>query len=673
MKKLLIIFLLALINLSCQSQTPGQKISDMPTVSSVNGNELIPCVYAGSNYVLTPLQLQNFILGGNIGYGLSYINPTLSVDTARKLTIGVPTIYFVDSNIQANKTGGTVISVATSFGLLGGPITNSGTISIDTVRGKSIGMPTIYFVDSSIAAASVVLPLYQIPYGTGSGYVTSANFKFINNIAGVSTLFVMNSINNNYDFLLISESGTAGGYDIFKMHVPSYISELILDSTRGVLNINNGNIDSITMNPVTDTIKISTLAGNGTGPVYATNNGGLYRGSGGGGSGTVTSITASSPLTGGTITTSGSIGITQATTSTSGYLSSTDWNTFNGKGIGTVTSVAASNGFGLNAITGTPITTSGTFGFSIDTVRGRKAGVPTIYFVDSNIQANKGIAGLAIGTTTISSGSNTYILYNNSGVLDNIQAVPALNGGTGQTTYNTGDILAANSTSSLARIGDVATGQVLLSGGLSTLPSYGRVDLTSCVVNALPIANGGTGQTDANDAFNALAPSQSSNSGFFLTTDGTNTSWAATSTIYPNEQLVFGDGSTPGGQTSYGLQFDGSNLITQNLIVGAATTSFNGVALNWTSTPGAQGSLLTNDGSSNVSWNPASPASTPGEVLTNDGSGNLFWLDALNGPHTLPAYADDATAGSNGLMTGDLYQTDGTGALTTPGIVMIKQ
>ena len=47
--------------------------------------------------------------------------------------------------------------------------------------------------------------------------------------------------------------------------------------------------------------------------------------------GTVTSIATSSPITGGTITGSGTIGITQATTSTDGYLSSTDWNTFNGK------------------------------------------------------------------------------------------------------------------------------------------------------------------------------------------------------------------------------------------------------------------------------------------------------------------------------------------------------
>ena len=47
--------------------------------------------------------------------------------------------------------------------------------------------------------------------------------------------------------------------------------------------------------------------------------------------GTVTSVATSAPLTGGTITTSGTIGITQATTSTNGYLSSTDWNTFNNK------------------------------------------------------------------------------------------------------------------------------------------------------------------------------------------------------------------------------------------------------------------------------------------------------------------------------------------------------
>ena len=47
--------------------------------------------------------------------------------------------------------------------------------------------------------------------------------------------------------------------------------------------------------------------------------------------GTVTSIATSGPITGGTITGSGTIGITQAGASSNGFLSSTDWNTFNNK------------------------------------------------------------------------------------------------------------------------------------------------------------------------------------------------------------------------------------------------------------------------------------------------------------------------------------------------------
>ena len=40
---------------------------------------------------------------------------------------------------------------------------------------------------------------------------------------------------------------------------------------------------------------------------------------------------------------------------------------------------------------------------------------------------------------------------------------------------------------------------------------------------------------------------------------------------------------------------------------------------------------------------------------------------------TLPSFADDADAGANGLSTGDIYQTDGTGSLAIIGVVMIKQ
>lgn len=42
----------------------------------------------------------------------------------------------------------------------------------------------------------------------------------------------------------------------------------------------------------------------------------------------------------------------------------------------------------------------------------------------------------------------------------------------------------------------------------------------------LAISNGGTGQTTANAALNAVLPSQSGNNGKALVTDGTNTSWS---------------------------------------------------------------------------------------------------------------------------------------------------
>lgn len=43
--------------------------------------------------------------------------------------------------------------------------------------------------------------------------------------------------------------------------------------------------------------------------------------------------------------------------------------------------------------------------------------------------------------------------------------------------------------------------------------------------DTVPIANGGTGQTTATTAINALLPTQTANSGKYLTTDGSAASW----------------------------------------------------------------------------------------------------------------------------------------------------
>jgi len=76
--------------------------------------------------------------------------------------------------------------------------------------------------------------------------------------------------------------------------------------------------------------------------------------------GTVTCVCTTAPLTGGNFSTTGTIGITEADATTDGYLSSTDWSTFNSKTdcTGTVTSVGLTAGSGIS-VSGSPVTGSG--------------------------------------------------------------------------------------------------------------------------------------------------------------------------------------------------------------------------------------------------------------------------------------------------------------------------
>jgi hypothetical protein len=145
------------------------------------------------------------------------------------------------------------------------------------------------------------------------------------------------------------------------------------------------------------------------------------------------------------------------------------------------------------------------------------------------------LAGGSAGVVPYQSGASTTSFTGvgtaGQSLISNGTSAPAfatlnvIGGGTGITTYTTGDILFASSSSALSNLADVATGNALISGGVGVAPSYGKIGLTTHVSGTLPIANGGTGQTTATAAFDALAPSQGGNSGKYLTTNGTTTSW----------------------------------------------------------------------------------------------------------------------------------------------------
>ncbi len=71
----------------------------------------------------------------------------------------------------------------------------------------------------------------------------------------------------------------------------------------------------------------------------------------------------------------------------------------------------------------------------------------------------------------------------------------AIYGGTGISSYTTGDLLYASSSTAISNLADVIAGNVLLSGGVSTAPLWGKVGLATHVDGTLTVGNGGTGAT----------------------------------------------------------------------------------------------------------------------------------------------------------------------------------
>lgn len=123
--------------------------------------------------------------------------------------------------------------------------------------------------------------------------------------------------------------------------------------------------------------------------------------------------------------------------------------------------------------------------------------------VDSNgritTASNRDMFGSALTANTVfaapngSSGAPTFRAL----VAADLPVVTAVKGGTGQSSYAVGDLLYADTTTTLAKLADIATGNVLISGGVNTAPSWGKVALTTHVSGILPIANGGTALSTA--------------------------------------------------------------------------------------------------------------------------------------------------------------------------------
>jgi len=114
--------------------------------------------------------------------------------------------------------------------------------------------------------------------------------------------------------------------------------------------------------------------------------------------------------------------------------------------------------------------------------------------VSGSLPAGNGGTGSAFFTVAGPDTSiKTFTFPNSSAtVLTSAAAVTPAQGGTGLTSYAIGDLIYASGSTTLAKLADVATGNVLVSGGVGVAPAWAQVGLSTHVTGILPTANGGT-------------------------------------------------------------------------------------------------------------------------------------------------------------------------------------
>jgi hypothetical protein len=202
-------------------------------------------------------------------------------------------------------------------------------------------------------------------------------------------------------------------------------------------------------------------------------------------SGTVTSVSGTAPIasTGGATP---AISISQATTSTDGYLSSTDWNTFNGKGSGTVTSVGGTGTVNGITLTGT-VTSSGNL-----TLGGTLGGIGNSQLTNSAITINGTSTSLggSISVGTVTSVTGTAPVVSSGGATPAISmaaATTSVNGYLTSTDWNTFN-------------GKYSTGGALgtpSSGTLTNCTGYTYANLSGTVPTWNQDTTGKSAKTDA--------------------------------------------------------------------------------------------------------------------------------------------------------------------------------
>jgi hypothetical protein len=261
-----------------------------------------------------------------------------------------------------------------------------------------------------------------------------------------------------------------------------------------------------------------------------------------------------------------------------------------------------------------------------------------------------GLHDVVTGNVVLSGGVGVKPAYGKvalSGSVTHITGIlPAPSGGTGFGSYAVGDVLYASTTTALAKLADVATGNALISGGITTAPSWGKVGLTTHVSGVLPIANGGTNLSSytqgdliyasATDVLAKLA--KDTNATRYLSNTGSSNApaWAQVSLT----QGVTGTLPVTNGGTGLATVAQG------DLLYGSASNTLSALAKSATATR-----YLANTGTSNnPAWSQVSlangvtgtlPVTSGGTGLATVAQGDLLYASAAD---TISALAKNTSS-----------------------------
>jgi len=288
-----------------------------------------------------------------------------------------------------------------------------------------------------------------------------------------------------------------------------------------------------------------------------------------------------------------------------------------------------------------------------------------------SLPASKTVQSFSAGSTGLTPSTASFGAVALAGTL------VATNGGTGQSSYTIGDLLYASGSTALSKLADIATGNALISGGVATAPSWGKIGLTTHISGTLGVANGGTGTATAFTAGSVVFAGASGvyaqdNASLFFD-DTNNRLGIGTSSPLRTLQVVSDAAETQ-------LLLRESDSSGPQLLMGA-DSAVSGSIINASSVSGSNNNLLLQtggterariDSNGNVQINTTNAAATGTTCRFTIQDGTTYLPFGINNNAAGTGASNVALFARNGTTTGTISVTGTTTAYNTSSDYRLK-